>query len=183
MDFWSSSYDQLFLIARSLDRPIARSLDLSIAGSLGRSVARSHGRPVVRSLGRSVARFPRLLDRLIARSLVRSTARYTHSTCVYYDHSTCIMSCMAHVRRNESMGGWGAARHPNVWRRNHFHPPAPFSPVFPLLPSSPNTKESPTKICLAYIVYSAPQLAGSSGRLHVEFSVNEAIQRASRVGG
>ena len=64
MDVWSSSYDHL----RSLSRSVARSVGRSVARSLGRSVARSLGRSVARSLGRSIARS---LDRSIARSLDR----------------------------------------------------------------------------------------------------------------
>ena len=67
MDVWSSSYDFL----RSLGRSVARSLGRSVARSLGRSVARSVGRSVDRSIGRSVARS---LDRSIGRSLDRWTS-------------------------------------------------------------------------------------------------------------
>ena len=72
VDVWSSNYDHL----RSLGRSIARSFDRSVARSLDRSIDRSIARSIERSLDRSIARsIAQSLDRSIARSLNRSIDR------------------------------------------------------------------------------------------------------------
>ena len=76
MNLWSSSYDQLLSLARSIVRSIARSLDRSIARStyrsLAHSIARSLDPSIHRSLDRSIAPS---LDRSLAWSLARLIAR------------------------------------------------------------------------------------------------------------
>ena len=61
---------------------------------------------------------------------------------------------------------------------NHFHP-APSSPV----PPSSTTCPSHKKVAYGIQCLFCLPASGTSARFHVQFSVDEAIQHASRVGG
>ena len=73
MDIWSSSYDHLRSVGRSVAWPLGRSLNRSLDRSIDRSIARSLDRSLARPLARS-------RDRSLDRSSI-SAVRFCHRRC------------------------------------------------------------------------------------------------------
>ena len=110
-----------------------------------------------------------------------------HRTCIYYDHSTCIMSyrLMFNAIHVGEFGGAKPHRECLTLAITSTPPSLPHSPSLPLT-SSPYSSRINNLTCSLIgpeVVQISVSNIRSSGRQHVRFSVDEAIQHASRDGG